>query len=71
MNTTVITRRNCAIDAAIHRLVLLIAPEICNAQVQERGQIHAGYKEYTVMFDSKAIAHVKWETDNQFTMTLL
>lgn len=64
-------RRDCAIDAMVTRLVTLIDPTLCSAQIQERGSMHMGYQEYTLLFDDKAFAHVKLESPHKFTVTLL
>ena len=60
-----------AIDAAVHRIVLSMFPDLQGCDIQNLGSIKIVAGRYTVSFHGRPVALIELESDDRFRLTVL
>lgn len=64
-------KRTLAIEAAVHRLIMLKHPDVSACDIQKRGSIDVGSGYMVLNFDGNPVAMIDLVSDTQFKLTIL
>jgi hypothetical protein len=64
-------QRDLAVDAAVHRIILSIFPDLAENEIQARSSMNIGAGRFIVNFDNRPVVLVEMEGDDRFRLTIL
>ena len=64
-------KRTLAIEAAVHRLIMLKHPDVSASDIQKRGSIDVGSGYMVLNFDGNPVAMIDLVSETQFKLTIL